>query len=214
MALPHLAAARSVGAPRYTHMRMAKRRLGKPIPDGLRQKMEQLFDFDFTAVRIHENPRVRAIGHAFTHGKNIYLAPGQWNPESRECLEVLGHELAHVVQQAQGRVPHPHGYVSVVRDPQLEAEAEMMGAKAAALVLDVPSGDGDKPVETTAKPLVEPAQTPEQPVASDGSVQPPEPSDEAMASPTQTAEVPTPSGAPATDAHMPEQPSSQAITAE
>jgi Domain of unknown function (DUF4157) len=65
---------------------------------------------------------------AFTTGSDIYFAPGRYEPGSPEGLRLLGHELAHVVQQRQGRVRNPHGHgVAVVKDPELEAEADRMG---------------------------------------------------------------------------------------
>ena len=35
---------------------------------------------------------------------DIYFAPGRYQPHDSAGLELLGHELTHVVQQAQGRV--------------------------------------------------------------------------------------------------------------
>ena len=43
-------------------------------------------------------------------------------------MDVLGHELAHVVQQAQGRVA---GGFPVVENAALEQEADVMGARVA-----------------------------------------------------------------------------------
>jgi hypothetical protein len=46
---------------------------------------------------------------------------------------LLGHELAHVLQQRQGRVRAPQGQgTMVVNDQALEAEADRMGSRAAA----------------------------------------------------------------------------------
>jgi len=62
---------------------------------------------------------------AFTHGSNIHFAPGQYDPSSARGQQILGHELAHVVQQRTGRVRNPFGTgLAVVQDPALEAEAE------------------------------------------------------------------------------------------
>jgi len=41
---------------------------------------------------------------AYTQGTDIHFAPGQYQPSSQGGQELLGHELAHVVQQADGRV--------------------------------------------------------------------------------------------------------------
>lgn len=78
---------------------------GLPLPPSLRHKMESQFGTDFSAVRIHEGPQAEHMGAtAYTRGNDIYFAPGRYDPGSQQGREMLGHELAHVVQQAQGRV--------------------------------------------------------------------------------------------------------------
>jgi len=107
---------------------------GTPLPGEVRQKMEAVFRASFADVRIHVGPHVSAIGaNAFTHGTHIHFAPGNYDPATPRGLQMLGHELTHVVQQRSGRVrnPSPNG-ISVVQDSMLEAEADRM-ARAAAL---------------------------------------------------------------------------------
>jgi hypothetical protein len=107
---------------------------GRPLPDPLRTKMERLFGQDFADVRVHVGPQAQAVGAlAFTMGSGIWFAPGQWEPHSPRGQQLLGHELAHVVQQRQGRVRGVAGVgVTVVQDRALEAEADRMGERAAA----------------------------------------------------------------------------------
>jgi hypothetical protein len=102
---------------------------GVPLPEKVRQEAEQLFGADFSEVRIHVGPEAARMGAlAFTMGSDIYFAPGLYDPDSEKGLGLLGHELAHVVQQRSGRARNPHGYgVAVVRDEALEAEADRMG---------------------------------------------------------------------------------------
>ena len=109
------------------------RRGGQRLPDPVRQKMESVFDASFADVRIHLGSEAGSIGAlAFTHGSNIYFAPGQYNPHTTHGQQLLGHELTHVVQQRSGRVANPFGAgIAVVRDPVLEAEADQMGMRAA-----------------------------------------------------------------------------------
>jgi hypothetical protein len=106
---------------------------GQPLPDTLREKMEGFFKTDFSGVRVHVGPEAPAIGAlAFTVGDTIVFAPGQYNPSSPQGQQILGHELAHVVQQRQGRVRNPFGSgLAVVNDPGLEAEADRLGMRAA-----------------------------------------------------------------------------------
>ena len=105
---------------------------GKPLPEATQRKMETLFKADFSTVRIHVGPQAQQIGaRAFTLGSDIYFAPGQYNPNTSHGQRLIGHELAHVVQQKAGRVRHPFGNgVAVVQNPGLEAEAESMALKA------------------------------------------------------------------------------------
>ena len=109
---------------------------GRPLPDSVRHKMESAFGADFSDVRIHVGPQASAIGAlAFTLGSDIHFAPGLYNPESHHGQHLLGHELAHVVQQRAGRVRNPFGSgVAVVQDPALEAEADRLGMRAASHV--------------------------------------------------------------------------------
>ncbi|WP_051294183.1 eCIS core domain-containing protein [Pseudoduganella violaceinigra] len=108
--------------------------VGRPMPDGVRQKMEAFFKTDFSSVRIYQGNQAQSLGaHAFTMGSDIYFAPGQYSPDTPRGQQLLGHELAHVVQQRQGRVRAPQGKgTMVVNDHGLEAEADRMGARAAA----------------------------------------------------------------------------------
>jgi hypothetical protein len=106
---------------------------GAMIPDAARQRMERSFGADFSTVRIHEGPQAAAMGAvAYARGEDIYFQPGRYDPSSPAGLELLGHELTHVVQQRAGRVARPQGKDSpVVPDPSLEAEADAAGARAA-----------------------------------------------------------------------------------
>jgi hypothetical protein len=96
--------------------------------------MERAFGTDFSAVRIHEGTRAKEMGAlAYTQGTDIHFAPGQYQPQSERGQELLGHELAHVVQQAQGRVQATKQKkgVGMNDDHGLEHEADAMGARAA-----------------------------------------------------------------------------------
>jgi len=107
---------------------------GRKLPDSVRGKMEAALGADFSEVRIHIGPQAERIGAvAFTMGTDIYFAPGRFQPDTAPGQQLLGHELAHVVQQRQGRVRNPVGAgVTVVQDRALEAEADRLGYRAAA----------------------------------------------------------------------------------
>jgi ribosomal protein S18 acetylase RimI-like enzyme len=107
---------------------------GRPLPEAVRGKMEAALSADFSNVRVHVGPQAERIGAiAFTVGSDIYFAPGRYQPGSVHGQQLLGHELAHVVQQRTGRVRNPLGFgLAVVQDHALEAEAERLGRHAAA----------------------------------------------------------------------------------
>lgn len=108
---------------------------GESLPAEVRGKMEVSFGVDFSAVRVHEGPQAEALGaQAFARGSDLFFAPGQYDPHSAAGQELLGHELAHVVQQSQGKVAAPaqaKGGAAVNADAGLEREADEAGARAA-----------------------------------------------------------------------------------
>ncbi len=106
---------------------------GQALPASVRGRMEAALGADFSAVRVHVGPQAQRIGAvAFTTGTDIYFAPGRYQPDTLPGQQLLGHELAHVVQQRQGRVRHPTGVgLAVVQDRALEAEADRLGQRAA-----------------------------------------------------------------------------------
>jgi len=103
-----------------------------PESEALLARMERAFAADFADVRVHQNsPRAARLGaEAYTQGNEIHVAPGLWAPQTRRGQALLGHELAHVVQQREGRVPRRHGSPALDATPALEQEAEARGAAA------------------------------------------------------------------------------------
>lgn len=125
---------------------------GRPLPEGVRGKMEAALGANFNDVRVHVGPQAERIGAvAFTIGSDIYFAPGRFQPETVHGQQLLGHELAHVVQQRQGRVRNPLGAgVAVVQDRALEAEADRAGHRAVAFRAAVERGRAPKTVQRSA----------------------------------------------------------------
>lgn len=105
------------------------------IPDDVKQRMEDSFGTDFSSVRVHPDsakaPEVGAL--AYTQGTDIHFAPGQFKPDTSAGQQLLGHELTHVVQQAEGRVQPTTeiGGIPINDNEGLEHEADVLGAKAA-----------------------------------------------------------------------------------
>lgn len=104
------------------------------IPDDVKQRMEDSFGTDFSSVRVHpESSKAPEVGAlAYTQGSDIHFAPGQFKPETSTGRQLLGHELTHVIQQAEGRVQPTTeiGGMAINDDISLENEADLLGAKA------------------------------------------------------------------------------------
>ena len=121
---------------KFVAQRQTKNQTG--IPDYVIQGMESSFGTDFSSVRVHPDsskaPEVGAL--AYTQGTDIHFAPGQFKPDMSAGQQLLGHELTHVIQQAEGRVQPTTevGGMAVNDDLSLEHEADVMGAKAASVL--------------------------------------------------------------------------------
>ena len=135
-----------------------QRGTGQPLPAAVRQRMERGLSADFSDVRVHVGHEAAQIGAlAFTSGTDIYFARGQYNPHSAHGQNLLGHELAHVVQQRSGRVRNPFGSgVAVVQDHALEAEADRMAQRLSAPPMPVSGALVRRTPTTTGRdPLVQ-----------------------------------------------------------
>jgi Domain of unknown function (DUF4157) len=108
------------------------------MPEGVQAKMEAAFNTDFSDVNIHVGNQASDVGAlAYAQGNDIHFAQGKFDPNTRSGQELLGHELAHVVQQREGRV-QPTAQANglpINDDPKLEQEADARGRMAAGLEL-------------------------------------------------------------------------------
>lgn len=78
-----------------------------PLEASLKNKMEQLFDADFSNVKIHVGKEAADLARnagalAFTIGSSIYFASGKYAPDTQEGQKLLAHELTHIVQITKG----------------------------------------------------------------------------------------------------------------
>jgi hypothetical protein len=78
---------------------------GRPLPDAVRRPAETRFGFDFGSVRVHDDSAgadaaAALDARAYTIGRDVGFAPGQFAPETPEGQALLAHELTHVAQQA------------------------------------------------------------------------------------------------------------------
>lgn len=93
-------------APADVAGRVASPEAGRPLPGEMRSAMERGFGADFGHVRIHDRPydrhdAARLGARAFTHGRHVWLGPGETVLDRR----LMAHELTHVVQQTGRRRP-------------------------------------------------------------------------------------------------------------
>lgn len=110
---------------------------GAELPAGLRAGLESLSGVDMSGVDVrYDSPEPGRIGAlAFARGDEIHLGRGQERH--------LPHEAWHVVQQRQGRVePSVLAKGAAINaDPQLEDEADVMGARALRRATPMPSSN-------------------------------------------------------------------------
>ena len=105
---------------------------GAPLPDGVRAKMERSFGRSLGDVRLHRDGLAEERGAlAFTEGQDIHLQRAI-DPESDRGQRLLGHELAHVVQQhgADEAVQEKSSATPTLADHALEREADEAARKA------------------------------------------------------------------------------------
>jgi hypothetical protein len=71
-----------------------------PLPPTVRHQFEGQFGTDLSSVTVHVGHAATLLGaEAYTAGTDIHFAPSAYRPFSSEGQELLGHEIAHVVQQ-------------------------------------------------------------------------------------------------------------------
>lgn len=76
------------------------------MPNSVRAFFEPRFGYDFSQIRIHRNSELAETARqlearAFTRGKDIVFAEGEYAPETPRGKVLLAHELIHTVQQSQ-----------------------------------------------------------------------------------------------------------------
>ncbi|GAA2628223.1 hypothetical protein GCM10010307_17910 [Streptomyces vastus] len=93
---------------------------GRPVPEGIRRRMESATGADLGGVRMHvggESDRLNdTLGaRAFTVGADVFVRRSEYTPGTATGDALLAHELVHTVQQgaagpplAQRDAEHPH----------------------------------------------------------------------------------------------------------
>jgi hypothetical protein len=95
------------------------------MPKPFRQKMEQMFESDFSQVKVYESHLPTLQGaQAYATGNAVHFAPGAVDMMTETGERAVAHELAHVVQQRGGRVAQQieETISEAINDNPLEAE--------------------------------------------------------------------------------------------
>lgn len=121
---------------------------GQPLAPALRSDMEQRFGHDFSQVRVHADAQAdrsaREVGaQAYTVGRDVAFASGQYTPGTAAGRHLIAHELTHMVQQSAGAA------ASVQRQPA--ATAAPAAPAAAAVVPPVAPDPGQQRMIDTAR---------------------------------------------------------------
>jgi hypothetical protein len=81
---------------------------GQPLDRGIRRTLEASYGADLSEVRVHTGPAAaeassRANARAFTAGSDIVFGRDQYRPGTRDGFDRIAHEVAHTLQQRNGR---------------------------------------------------------------------------------------------------------------
>jgi hypothetical protein len=98
---------------------MSGRDGGRPLGEAERASHERAFGHDLSSVRIHDDAGAAELtahlaAQAVAIGNDVYFGPLAYSPATAAGKRLLGHELAHVIQQ-QGGDDRPGGPVDPER---------------------------------------------------------------------------------------------------
>jgi len=111
---------------------------GEKLEPDTQELMESGFGSSFNDVRVHidkeaEESAATLRADAYTTGRDIYFASGKYAPKSSDGQRLLAHELAHTIQQSEGKASSEvaarselNAGVATTTDP-LEREADRAG---------------------------------------------------------------------------------------
>lgn len=100
---------------------------GQPLDLDTREFMEERFNNDFSAVRVHSDARAaesaRAVNaRAYTVGSHVAFSRNAYAPATSTGRRLLAHELTHVMQQMSARSEPER--LSIQQTPSAEGEAD------------------------------------------------------------------------------------------
>jgi hypothetical protein len=85
---------------------------GAGLDTASRERFAPALGDDLGDVRVHTDATSAALAqsvsaHAFATGSDVFFAPGQYRPGTRDGDQLLAHELTHVVQQRGATLTGP-----------------------------------------------------------------------------------------------------------
>lgn len=134
---------------------------GRPLEAQTRDEMEASFGVDLTDVRVHTDSIATASAQAikaaaYTVGNDVVVQSDRYAPETPAGLELLAHELTHVVQQRSGPVegsPGPGGLMISNPSDRFEQSAQRTAREVAAgrsVAAGVQKAQKDAPISNKA----------------------------------------------------------------
>lgn len=103
------------------------------LPAPVQSQMGAAFGLHLGGVSVERDSTfATSVGaEAVAHDGRLHFAPGMYDPGSTSGLSLIGHEVAHLAQQTDGRATQAQAK-GEGESPELEAEAEALGSRAAA----------------------------------------------------------------------------------
>jgi outer membrane protein OmpA-like peptidoglycan-associated protein len=120
---------------------------GKALDPADRKAMGARLNHDFSKVRVHDDSRAAASAKAvdataYTVGSHVVFDDGKYEPRSMQGQQLLAHELAHTLQQSDGR---PRGETLALGDPADSRERQAEGMAARGIAQQPAAADSARP---------------------------------------------------------------------
>jgi hypothetical protein len=125
---------------------LIRRSRGQRLPTEVAARLSAALGTDISNAVIHTDSAAAQAAaavnaHAFATGRDVFFGAGKYKPGTRQGDELLAHELTHVVQDSEGRIPQASGEGLTVSSPSDSHEREAVTAGREAM--DVLHGAGD-----------------------------------------------------------------------
>ena len=111
---------------------------GQPLPTDTRNRLEPGLGWNFANINVHDDNSADRLSQqiqarAFTTGNDVFFRSGAYQPNSDEGLQLIAHELGHVVQRHEENVHVPiqtSGVALGQADDRYERDAEARANRA------------------------------------------------------------------------------------